>query len=128
MGQLVVEGPFEPGTITLVDVEDGIDLHYGGSRMHPSGSRRLGTNINIAVPGMCVGKRWYPESQVRGWGIIVAVVDNDHPFGPAVHVLWSEDPTHRSASVDELAQASWSAFTRRQDLAAKDPSKRCRSL
>ena len=85
---LRAEGPYEPGTITLVDVDTDVNLHYGGNSSVLAGK----VNISLAKPGMRVRKRWFPGDRPTGEGMIVAVEDAGHVYGPIVHVLWSQEP------------------------------------
>jgi hypothetical protein len=86
---LRAEGPWEPGTVTLVDADSDINLHYGGNSLRTPGKK---TNLSRAEPGMRVRKRWFPGDLATGEGLIIAVEDNGHVYGPTVHVLWSQEP------------------------------------
>lgn len=88
-GVLRAEGPWEPGTTTLVSVEGDIHLSYGGVYVVAKGMR---TNVSLAVPGMRVRLKWHTKDEPSGEGMIVAVEDIDHPYGPKCHVLWSSRP------------------------------------
>lgn len=96
--RITAEGPWEPGTITLVEADTDLPLHYGGNSLATDRVKKgATTNIGLAQPGMRVRKRWTTSpSQVKGEGegIIVGVEDQRHVYGPVIHVLWSKQPGH----------------------------------
>lgn len=96
-GTLRAEGPREAGTITLVSADDGVNLYYGGDSLVVK-ARSGSTNISLAVPGLRVRKRWFPTDEPSGEGMIIAVEQTGHVYGPTCHVLWSQQP--RSFGVD----------------------------
>jgi hypothetical protein len=87
------EGPWEPGTITLVDADTGIRLHYSGNDLKiASYSKLCPTNVGHAKPEMWVSKQWFPTDVPTGSGLIVAVIYSKSVYGPICVVLWSIAP------------------------------------
>ena len=94
--RITAEGPWEPGTVTLVEADTDLPLHYGGNSLAKDRVKKgATTNIGLAVPGMRVRKRWTTsphQAKGDGEGIIVGVEDQGHVYGPTIHVLWSKQP------------------------------------
>lgn len=78
-------GPYEPGTITLVAVDDGTHFSYRPPGQPPP---------RLPVPGERVRMRWTTGAGDKpcGEGLVVSVVDEKHVYGPTVMVLWSVPP------------------------------------
>lgn len=87
MGSSVLQkvGPFEPGTMTLVAVEDGTKFSY-----RPPGKPAP----RLPEPGERVQMLWTTGKidSPSGEGLVVSVVDEGHVYGYAVMVLWSVQP------------------------------------
>lgn len=83
MSQLQRCGPYEPGTLTLVSQDDGVNFSYCPGSVRP----------RLPVPGERVRMR-YTTSQAEkpsGDGMVVSVIDRGS-FGPECMVLWSVEP------------------------------------
>lgn len=76
-------GPYEPGTLTLVAVEDGTEFSYCPGQVRP----------RLPVPGERVRMRWTTSRNEvpSGLGMVVSVQDRGG-MGPECMVLWSEEP------------------------------------
>jgi hypothetical protein len=79
-------GPYEPGTLSLVAVDDGCCFSY----------MRDGFKPRSPVPGERVRMRWHTGDRcpLEGEGLVVSVRDTGHS-GPECMVLWSVEPKSR---------------------------------
>lgn len=76
-------GPYEPGTLTLVAVDDGAQFSYCPGGRYP----------RSPIPGERVRMRWTTSAGEvpSGEGLVVSVELTAHS-GPACTVLWSVPP------------------------------------
>lgn len=76
-------GPYEPGTATLVAVDDGVQFSYCPGGKYP----------RDPVPGERVRMRHHTgaKAPLEGEGLVVSVEVTAHS-GPACVVLWSVEP------------------------------------
>jgi len=92
-------GPYEPGTCTLVAVEDGTEFSY--QRAHAPQAR-------LPNPGERVRMRWTTSDSETpcGEGIVVGVLKekpagSNPRFGHTVLVLWSVEPDRMFNPTDD---------------------------